>query len=126
MAGRSVAKHLVGKRAWNRVFFPNFRVQLMTAHTGRNVAASEYTFRVPTNMTKHEVRDYLGTIYGLEIDHVKTVVYSGKVKQKSSRHPKKKNVTLQKTIRQPSYKNAVVTLKNPETAAAVAAAVGAV
>ena len=70
-------------------------------------------------MTQHEIKDYLGTLYGLDIEYVKTTIYPGKVKTKTRPHPHKKNVSLSKVVRSPGYKSAVVTLRQPAVEAGV-------
>ena len=51
-----------------QIYFPNFSI--FPIHVPRGKELTEVQFRCPVNKTKFEIRNYLESIYGLEIEQV--------------------------------------------------------
>lgn len=57
--------------------FPNWVMTLHRTTGKQSLRANEYVFRVPKEMTKFDIRQYLEKLYGVEVKTVNTVRYDG-------------------------------------------------
>mmetsp|Transcript_20099 Transcript_20099/g.33858 ORF Transcript_20099/g.33858 Transcript_20099/m.33858 type:complete len:100 (-) Transcript_20099:220-519(-) len=62
-----------------RVFFPDMYMRLMGVNLKSSVGRA--TFYVKPSMTKHEVKEYLTKIYGMEVYKVETANFLGRWKR---------------------------------------------
>ncbi|KAJ2785452.1 mitochondrial 54S ribosomal protein YmL41 [Coemansia javaensis] len=92
-----------------KVYFPNVVFKITPdARLGRNQAA----FRVPLNINKLDIKDYLTHIYNVTVTDVRTVVFPGKLylnrftgqKERTSR-TKKAIVTMKEEFKYPPEPN---------------------
>ncbi|KAJ1883536.1 mitochondrial 54S ribosomal protein YmL41 [Coemansia sp. RSA 1722] len=82
-----------------KVYFPNIVFKIIPdARLGKNQAA----FRVPLNVNKLDIKDYLSHIYNVTVTDVRTTVFAGK--QTTNRHTGQKD-------RSSRIKKAIVTIK---------------
>ena len=88
---------------WSRVSFPNYTpIVLSRFRSAAHRKANQFVFKVEPKMTKHELREYLTKLYGLNVRKINTMNYDGKLKRARG----------QFLYRTPPYKKAVVSL-NP-------------
>ncbi|KAJ1980666.1 mitochondrial 54S ribosomal protein YmL41 [Dimargaris xerosporica] len=88
-------QQLFGQR---KVFFPNIIFRLVRSE---RLQPNQAAFKVPVNVNKFDVRDYLTHLYGVTVLDVRTVIYPGS---------KKLNRASKETIKKPRVKKAIVTL----------------
>ena len=60
------------------MWMPNMPMILLSVRDATRNAPARATFRVRPEMTKHEVKEYLAKIYGVEVDKVATQNVLGK------------------------------------------------
>ncbi|GJP47361.1 hypothetical protein CLOM_g6561 [Closterium sp. NIES-68] len=84
------------------VHFANIPLRIVRPESLENI--KEVVFRTVPSVNKVEIRRYLESLYGLEVDRVHTMNYEGK--KKRSRFG---------FYRRPDWKKVVVELKNPVT-----------
>lgn len=106
---------LIDRRPWKeslvgyRVYLPNIVVRLVRNHTPKDQPYDPYiaTFRIPTGMTKTDLRSYLKSVYDLDITFIRTDLYWGKViRDQKGRKIRQKGMLH-------NYKRAVVGLYEP-------------
>ncbi|KAJ3356599.1 hypothetical protein GGF32_001445 [Allomyces javanicus] len=85
-----------------RIHLPNIVFKLVHAP---DLPPTQAAFRVPQNVNKLDIRQYLTKIYGLNIADVRTMNYAGN----TLTMPGGRNSRI------PKYKKAIVTLANGET-----------
>jgi ribosomal protein L23 len=61
-----------------KVWFPTMYMALVQTRRMKPPALSSATFNIPKSMTKTEVKEYLGKIYGMDVKQVNTVNVLGK------------------------------------------------
>mmetsp|Transcript_2769 Transcript_2769/g.2780 ORF Transcript_2769/g.2780 Transcript_2769/m.2780 type:complete len:118 (+) Transcript_2769:69-422(+) len=94
------------KRGSFRMFLPQMPLTLLSATEPTSASPfAKATFRILPRMTKHEVKEYLGKIYGLPVFKVNTLNFAGK---------RKRIMTKTKMIsyKQRDWKKAFVTFKS--------------
>ena len=72
-----LAKIASGFRMW----MPTMPMTLVSARNATETRGASAVFRVPPQMTKHEIKEYLTKIYDLPVKKVNTMIYLGKRKQ---------------------------------------------
>jgi ribosomal protein L23 len=82
------------------LYFPNICFRMMRSHHPPHIAV----FRVPNQLNKIDIKNYLTSLYDVKVASVRTAVYLGKKINKPIRGQ------LQST-RSPSYKKAIVTME---------------
>ena len=94
----------------HRVYLPNIVIRLMRNYTppGEPYDPWVATFRMPTTMTKTDLRSYLKATYNLDVTFIRTDIYWGKVirDRKTGRRVREKGGVY-------NYKRAVVGLYEP-------------
>ncbi len=85
-----------------RVRFPNiiFTMIQPTVDYGKNVAV----FKVPLNVNKKMIRNYIEQVYQVKVKEVRTMVYQGKTKRSITGLP----------IKKPDWKKALVFLRDQQ------------
>ena len=75
----AVKEEIVGYR----VYLPNITVRLVRNHTEIDQPYDPYvaTFRIPTSMTKTDLRSYLKAVYDLDVTFIRTDIYVGQMKR---------------------------------------------
>ncbi|XP_050204450.1 uncharacterized protein LOC126654577 [Mercurialis annua] len=91
---------MAGRLVRRVVHFPNLPIKLLMPKTFDNI--QEIALKTIPSATKIEIKRLLESLYGFEVDKVRTLNMEGK---------KKKRGGL--LIAKPDYKKAYVTLKNP-------------
>lgn len=96
---------IVGQKIW----LPNIQIRLVRNHTPPGEAYDPWkaTFRIPTGMTKTDLRSYLLAVYGLEVTYIRTDVYTGNVVRTGGAK------FVREGGRENNYKRAIVGLKEP-------------
>jgi large subunit ribosomal protein L23 len=91
-----------------RIYLPNFVVQLIRNRTplGKPYNPYEAAFRIPKNLTKHDLRSYLYFVYGVKTTYIRTDNYIGAFKRLGHSRTKVRR-------RGGTYKRAVVGLVDP-------------
>jgi ribosomal protein L23 len=82
------------------LYFPNVIFRMMRSHHPPHIAV----FRVPNQLNKIDIKNYLTSLYDVKVNSVRTAVYLGKKIHKPIRGQLK-------SIREPSYKKAIVTME---------------
>eukprot|EP00761_Pharyngomonas_kirbyi_P012706 gb/GECH01012733.1/.p1 GENE.gb/GECH01012733.1/~~gb/GECH01012733.1/.p1 ORF type:complete len:186 (+),score=35.87 gb/GECH01012733.1/:1-558(+) len=90
------------KRHTPAIKFPKQQVTFILQSALRST--KEVHFRVPLEMTKPELKEYLRTFYDLDVTNVNTAVYHGKTRR---------NKTNFKEEKTEDFKKAIVTLASP-------------
>lgn len=96
---------IVGQKIW----LPNIQIRLVRNHTPAGEAYDPWkaTFRIPTGMTKTDLRSYLHAVYGLDVTYIRTDVYIGEVARTAT------GQKVRKGGRTHNYKRAIVGLREP-------------
>lgn len=55
-----------------QIYFPNYAI--FPIHVPKGKEVTEVQFRCPANKTKFEIKEYLQSIYGLQVEQVRTSV----------------------------------------------------
>ena len=63
---------------WRKLRFPNMAVTLMKRETNSRYHPNDVVFKVDPKFTKHDIKEYLTKIYGLNVQKVNTMNYEGK------------------------------------------------
>ncbi|EKD00283.1 hypothetical protein A1Q2_05460 [Trichosporon asahii var. asahii CBS 8904] len=96
---------VVGQKIW----LPNIQIRLVRNFTPPGEAYDPWkaTFRIPTGMTKTDLRSYLQAVYGLDVTYIRTDVYVGNVTRGRSGE-------VMRALRSDNnYKRAIVGLREP-------------
>ena len=95
---------IIGKR----VYLPNIVLQFIRNRTpiGKPYNPYEATFRIPKNLTKHDLRSYLYFVYNVKTTYIRTDNYIGKFKRIGKSRTKVRE-------RGGTFKRAVIGLKDP-------------
>jgi ribosomal protein L23 len=84
-----------------QVIFPNRYFKLLIPSVLEKTKVAQ--FKVPLEMSKPQIKEYLENYYGLQIEQVRTLIQIGKVKR---------NRKTNRLVKRPSYKKAYVFLKD--------------
>lgn len=95
-------------KPWQKLWFPNERIVLVRP-SELDVMATDLVFRVPPHLTKHEIKDMLEAVYGFDVKKVTTSNRLGKIK-----YPAGYTMVPGKAYRRPDFKQAYVTLNQPD------------
>jgi large subunit ribosomal protein L23 len=100
----TVVEDVVGQR----IYLPNiiFRMTRNFTPPGEPYNPWEATFRVPTSLTKLDIRSYLFAVYGLKCTYIRTDNYFEPLKNFKRKH-------IRRQLRRAAYKRAVVGLLEP-------------
>ncbi|CAB4380093.1 mitochondrial 54S ribosomal protein uL23m [Rhizophagus irregularis] len=82
------------KPGLKKIYLPNVIFRLMRTPS---LPPNKVAFRIPTNINKLDIKDYLTNIYKLDVVDVRTMVYAAESQINNQRY-------------RPSYKKAIVTL----------------
>ncbi|RGB36175.1 hypothetical protein C1646_623056 [Rhizophagus diaphanus] len=82
------------KPGLKKIYLPNIIFRLMRTPS---LPPNKVAFRIPTNINKLDIKDYLTNIYKLDVVDVRTMVYAAESQINHQRY-------------RPSYKKAIVTL----------------
>ncbi|PKC72029.1 hypothetical protein RhiirA1_412365, partial [Rhizophagus irregularis] len=82
------------KPGFKKIYLPNVIFRLMRTPS---LPPNKVAFRIPTNINKLDIKDYLTNIYKLDVVDVRTMVYAAESQINNQRY-------------RPSYKKAIVTL----------------
>jgi large subunit ribosomal protein L23 len=66
---------------WGKKIFMPQQIFQLIRRPGRDYGPSTYAFRVPQNMTKHDIKEYLTKIYDMDVTRVATMNYEGTVRR---------------------------------------------
>ncbi|BFZ54228.1 mitochondrial 54S ribosomal protein YmL41 [Savitreella phatthalungensis] len=109
---RAAAPFKMGSK---KVWLPESVFTLLRGSKDAPLPANRAKFRVPLNMNKFDVRDYLYNLYGLVTTDVRTQIHLTPL-QRGTNAQRRKNLHLKKTLpwhRPISKKTAIVTMKEP-------------
>ena len=103
---RTLIEDVVGKR----IYLPNIIFRMMRNYTppGEPYNPWEATFRVPTSLTKLDIRSYLYAVYGVKCTYIRTDNYFEPLELYNRRHRRPST-----SRGRASYKRAVVGLLEP-------------
>lgn len=92
-----------------KVYLPNISITLVRNSTKPFEAYDPFvaTFRIPTSMTKNDLRSYLHAVYGLDVTWIRTELRQGKIVRN------KKGQMVREGGAAHNYKRAVVGLNEP-------------
>ena len=93
-----------------RVYLPNFEIVL---HRNEKLEPYLAVFRVPLNLSKLDLRDYLWNLYGVEILSVRSAVYMGKLKRQRKKRVGEHSVMFGPVKRTKATKKMIVQLAKP-------------
>ncbi|BFZ59703.1 mitochondrial 54S ribosomal protein YmL41 [Saitoella coloradoensis] len=109
MASKGVAK-IPFRLGDKKIYFPQ---HVFTLIRSPKIRPDQAAFRVPLNVNKFDVRDYLWNIYGLRTYAVKSMIYVGKIYRAKAFNPTKGRWQALDWRRHSSQKKVIVDMDRP-------------